>query len=432
MLKSISNQASVPKPTGVVQTGLSSAFLKDLIAKHIYHSGAGSVADLVQILKLPGAVVQPILVEMKIEAQIETRPNHAGSGELIYGLTERGRSLAKSALASSGYVGPAPVPLADYTKLVKSQSVHVAPIRRQKMLETFKDVLISDRVLDQLGPAMHSGKAIFIYGAPGTGKTFISQRLANLLDDAIYVPYAISVGDSVIRVFDPQIHVERESEKDNISLKFSEGYDARYLLCERPIVMAGSELTMEHIEVTYDADARQYRAPLQLKANNGLFLIDDLGRQHVPTTDLLNRWIVPMEEKIDYHHLRSGSHFSVPFDLILLFSTNFPPKNLADDAFLRRIGHKIRFDPLDATQYRSIWKAECEKYGTAFDPALLDYVIDELHNKFNVALLPCHPRDILGLALDYAKYQDTGLGLNKNLIDKAWHNYFIQEEDSAL
>jgi SpoVK/Ycf46/Vps4 family AAA+-type ATPase len=298
------------------------------------------------------------------------------------------------------------------------------------MLETFKGVSISERVLDQLGPAMHSGKAIFIYGAPGTGKTYISHRLAKLLNDSVYVPYAISIGDTVIGVFDPQIHIAHENRTENVSLKFSEGYDTRYLLCERPIVTAGSELMMEHIEVVYDVDAKQYHAPLQLKANNGLFLIDDLGRQHVPTVDLLNRWIVPMEEKVDYHNLRSGSHFSVPFDLILLFSTNFPPKDLADDAFLRRIGHKIRFQALDAQQYQTIWKEECQKYETKFDPLLLNYVLTKLHTKFEVPLLPCHPRDLLGLALDYARYQDIDDGLNKELIDKAWDNYFIKKEDS--
>jgi predicted ATPase with chaperone activity len=419
------------KPISVAQTGLSNDFLKNLLAKHIHQSGTGSVAELGRKLKLPGAVVQPILVEMKTEAQVETRPILNRTGDLIYGLTDRGRLLANNALALSGYVGPAPVPLREYKQLVKSQSVHKATISRDKMLETFKNVLISERVLDQLGPAMHSGKAIFIYGAPGTGKTYISHRLAKLLDEPVYIPYAISVGDSVIRIFDPQAHIAHEKQTDKVSLKYSEGYDDRYLLCERPIITAGSELTMEHIEVVYDADAKQYHAPLQLKANNGLFLLDDLGRQHIPTVDLLNRWIVPMEEKVDYHHLRSGSHFSVPFDIILLFSTNFDPKDLADDAFLRRIGHKIRFEALDRHEYLSIWKEECQNREIAFDPALLDYVITELHDKFEVDMLPCHPRDLLGLALDYAKYRDTNDGLNKELIDKAWDNYFIKEEGLA-
>ncbi len=419
------------KPISIAQTGLSNDLLKNLIAKHLDQSGTGSVAELGQLLKLSGAVVQPILAEMKIEAQVETRPTLNVSGDLIYGLTDRGRLLANNALALSGYIGPAPVPLNVYKQLVKTQSVHDAVVYRKKMLETFQDVLINERVLDQLGPAMHSGKAIFIYGAPGTGKTYISHRLAKLLDDSVYIPYAISVGDTVIRVFDPQIHKAHEHHTDKVSLKYSEGYDSRYLLCERPIVTAGSELMMEHIEITYDVDARQYHAPLQLKANNGLFLIDDLGRQHVPTVDLLNRWIVPMEEKVDYHHLRSGSHFSVPFDLILLFSTNFAPKDLADDAFLRRIGHKIRFDSLNMQEYQSIWKAECKKNETEFDPTLVDYVMTGLHAKYKVPMLPCHPRDLLGLALDYSRYQGINGGLNKELMDKAWNNYFIREEDSA-
>ena len=419
------------KPVSIAETGLSRDFLKNLVAKHMHQSGNGSVAEFGQMLKLSGAVVQPILAEMKLEAQVETRPTLNVSGDLIYGLTDRGRLLASNALALSGYIGPAPVPLSVYKKLVKTQSVHEAIVRRQKMLETFKNVLISERVLDQLGPAMHSGKAIFIYGAPGTGKTYISHRLANLLDDPVYVPFAISVGDTVIRVFDPQIHKAHENHTDKVSLKYSEGYDSRYLLCERPIVTAGSELMMEHIEVTYDVDAKQYHAPLQLKANNGLFLIDDLGRQHVPTVDLLNRWIVPMEEKVDYHHLRSGSHFSVPFDIILLFSTNFAPKDLADDAFLRRIGHKIQFESLNMQEYRSIWEAECINNEIEFNSTLVNYVMTDLHAKYKVPMLPCHPRDILGLALDYARYQDINDGLNEELINKAWDNYFIKEEGSV-
>ena len=419
------------KPVSIAETGLSSDFLKNLVAKHMHQSGTGSVAEFGQMLKLSGAVVQPILAEMKLEAQVETRPTLNVSGDLIYGLTDRGRLLASNALALSGYIGPAPVPLSVYKKLVKTQSVHEAIVRRQKMLETFKNVLISERVLDQLGPAMHSGKAIFIYGAPGTGKTYISHRLANLLDDPVYVPFAISVGDTVIRVFDPQIHKAHENHTDKVSLKYSEGYDSRYLLCERPIVTAGSELMMEHIEVSYDVDAKQYHAPLQLKANNGLFLIDDLGRQHVPTVDLLNRWIVPMEEKVDYHHLRSGSHFSVPFDIILLFSTNFAPRDLADDAFLRRIGHKIQFESLNMQEYRSIWEAECIKNEIEFNSTLVNYVMTDLHVKYKVPMLPCHPRDILSLALDYARYQDINDGLNEELINKAWNNYFIKEGGSV-
>jgi hypothetical protein len=203
------------------------------------------------------------------------------------------------------------------------------------------------------------------------------------------------------------------------------GHDPRYVCCERPVVISGGELTADMLEVQYDAASRQYHAPLQLKANNGMFLIDDMGRQRVAPETVFNRWIVPMEEKKDYLHLGSGRHFSVPFDVILIFSTNMHPLDLADEAFLRRIGYKIKFDYLAPEAYRQIWKAECETLGVIFDQEILDFVLQELHAKKRVGLLPCHPRDLLGIAVDLATYIDQPRILTKQHMRWAWNNYFV-------
>jgi len=213
---------------------------------------------------------------------------------------------------------------------------------------------------------------------------------------------------------------------DPPELAWSETPDPRFVTCRRPVVIAGGELTLDMLELQFEPNRREYRAPLQMRANNGMFLIDDLGRQRVQPYELLNRWIVPMEEQKDYLHLNAGEHFSVPFDTVLIFSTNMNPAELADEAFLRRIGHKVRFEHLDPGDYRAIWRQTCEDQGLAYDAGLVDFVIEELHRKKQVPLLPCHPRDLIGLAQDYRRYADEQHTLSVEGMRWAWDNYFVR------
>jgi hypothetical protein len=293
------------------------------------------------------------------------------------------------------------------------------------MQVAFADMVMEQSMLDRLGPALNSGKAIFVYGAPGTGKTYTTQRLARLFDDACLIPHAISVGDTVIRIYDASIH--RMLEEGAPSMMLNRGHDPRYVLCRRPVVITGGELAEHMLEVQYDAATRQYRAPLQLKANGGIFILDDLGRQRMPPTTVLNRWIVPMEEKVDYLSLSTGQHFRTPFDVVLVFSTNLRPEDLVDDAFLRRIGYKIEFQPLASEQYHAIWQRVCEDNDVGYDAAVCQFVVDALHRPAGTPLLPCHPRDLIGMAIDRLEYLGEQTQLSPDALRWAWENYFVTD-----
>jgi hypothetical protein len=244
-----------------------------------------------------------------------------------------------------------------------------------------------------------------------------------LFRDRTLIPHAIAINETVVEVFDPIVHRAIDA-KGGGPLMIDSGHDPRYVCCERPFILAGGELTTDMLEIRYDGATRIYQPPLQLKANNGMLMIDDMGRQKSPPEAIFNRWIVPMEEKRDYLSLGGGRHFSVPFDVVLVFSTNMNPLDLADEAFLRRIGYKIEFDYLSAQQYRRIWQDVCSEYGIVYDPELVDFVTD-LHKTRSVGLLPCHPRDLLGMACDLATYLDQPRVLTKTQLQWAWNNYFV-------
>ncbi|MHB8821985.1 MAG: AAA family ATPase, partial [Pseudomonadaceae bacterium] len=338
---------------------------------------------------------------------------------------ERGRNAARDALDRGGYIGAAPFPVSTYRSLVKLQTVHHARIDAEKMRAAYSGVVLAGELLDQLGVAVNSGRAIMIYGPAGTGKTYISGRLIRLFSEAIWVPHAIAVNDAVVEIYDPQIH-QRLDEPGQNNLLLNEGIDRRLLCCMRPLVACGGELSMEQLDVRYDPLSRRFLAPLQLKASNGLFIIDDLGRQRMPPAELFNRWIVPMEEKRDFLNLGGGRQCVLPFDLILVFSTNLNPLELADEAFLRRIGYKLRFSYLKPSEYQGIWRQESERLGIDFDPQLLRYVLRELYEAEGMPLVPCHPRDLLGMALDRQRYVGASGPLTPDDLHWAWQNYFVQ------
>lgn len=419
-------QQLAPQPCTVADTGLAENLLGDLLCKHLHDAGVLDMPQLVARLALTGSVLEELLAFLRKDGRIEVLGQTTGQG-LRYALTERGRSAAKDALARSGYIGPAPYPVERYRELLLAQTVHQSRINAQAMREAFTGIVMRDELLDQLGPAMNSGRAIMIYGPPGTGKTYISQRLIRLFSDAVWIPYAIAINEAVLEIFDPQVHKPLPVELKKPNLRLDQGVDRRLLQCQRPIVITGGELTLDMLDVRFDPYSRQYQAPLQLKASNGIFIIDDLGRQRMAPIDLFNRWIVPMEEKKDFLNLGGGRHCEIPFDLVLVFSTNLNPLALADEAFLRRIGYKLHFDHLLPDEYVRIWQQECDKLGIAYDPELVAYVIEHLHRSAKTPLLPCHPRDLLGMALDRQSYlgQDKTAALSAETLNWAWRNYFV-------
>lgn len=416
-------ESLAPQPDGLRETGLSENLLKELVCKHLHDTGVQSVGDLARRLHLSGAVTTEILERLRAEALVEVRGLQGTSQVLRYAITDRGRAFALDALSRDGYVGPAPVTVDLYNRIVEAQTVHGHKITRERMHAAFADTVIDVHLLDQLGPALHSGKAIFVYGRPGTGKSFIARRLARLLGEPVLLPYALAVGDTVVKLFDPVIHHPVADGETRRSSVLKEGFDERFLLCHRPWVMTGGELMPQMLEVVYEPSTRVHEAPLQVKANNGIYVIDDLGRQRVSTEELLNRWIVPMEYRRDYFHLANGVRFPVVFDEVLIFSTNMDPAQLGDEAFLRRMGHKIRFEPLRPESYRAIWRQVCDEYGVDYIDDDVRYVIEELHGPQGVPLLACHPRDLLGAAVDEARYLGTGRFIDRAMLDMAWSRF---------
>jgi predicted ATPase with chaperone activity len=419
-----------PRPQSLEDTGLTQSFVADLVAKQLLEGGTLTLTELVQRLALSGKILESVLHFMRQEARIEVTPARDSSSALRYRLTDRGRASASDALLRSSYVGFAPVPLHAYAEIVRAQTVHERSITKSTMRAAFEEVVLQEGLLDRLGPSLNSGRPIFIYGPAGTGKTFIAQKLTRLFHDRVLIPHAISINETVVGVFDPVAHRVAVPTASKPDLSLDTGYEPRFVCCARPVVIAGGELTVDMLEIQYDQATREYRAPLQLKANNGLFLIDDMGRQKVPPAAIFNRWIVPMEDKKDYLSLGGGRHFSVPFDVVLIFSTNMHPLDLADDAFLRRIGYKIGFEYLSKDQYRKIWQDACREHGVVFDPEALEFVLTELHERESVPLLPCHPRDLLGIAVDLTVYLGQPRRLTKQQLRWAWRNYFVSFKDA--
>ncbi|MCO6059613.1 AAA family ATPase [Pseudomonas sp. MOB-449] len=418
-------QRLAPQPRTIRETGLADNFLGDLVCKHLHDAGVLDMSRLVERLALTGAVLEEVLAFLRKDGRIEVL-GQTGGQALRYSLTERGRSAARDALARSGYIGAAPFPVSAYRSLLKVQTIHHGRITTRDMRAAFHGVVLSENMLDQLGVAMNSSRAIMIYGPAGTGKTYISSRLIRLFAEAIWVPYAIVINESVVEIYDPQVHQRLEDGSNANKLLLDEGIDRRLVCCKRPIVITGGELSMEQLDIRYDPFTRLYQAPLQLKASNGLFIIDDMGRQRMAPAELLNRWIVPMEEKRDFLNLGGGRHCELPFDLVLVFSTNLNPLELADEAFLRRIGYKLHFHYLQPEEYERIWRQECERLGIPFDPILLRYALLGLYESQGMPLVPCHPRDLLGMALDRQRYLGESGPLSPQELDWAWQNYFVQ------
>ncbi len=423
-------QVIAPRPRTIEETGLSIQFLADLLVKYLNDCGVLNIGQLAERGALAGTVIESVLDFLRKEGRVEVRGQDEITGGLRYALTDRGRTSALDALLKSGYTGPAPVPLNDYIKVVNAHSVHNIVVTREAMLEQFADVVIREEKLNQLGPALHSGRAIFIYGPAGTGKTYITQRLIKLLPDEVLIPYAVSVNEIVVQLFDPQLHHVCENSEKTPNHMLEQGCDPRFVRCRRPVIVSGGELTLDMLELSYNPVTKEYQAPLQMKANNGIFIIDDLGRQRVAPVDLLNRWIVPMEEKKDFLSFGAGCQFAIPFNNILVFSTNINPLELADEAFLRRIGYKIHFDYLSEDEYERIWRQECEKAGIDFDKDVLSFLIHELHFKKQVPLLPCHPRDLLNIALNMGSYLGRANSVTIERVSAAWETFFVQLKET--
>jgi hypothetical protein len=420
------HQSALPAmPQRVEDTGLEFSFLVELLAKILYVHGQLRLPDLSGHVQLSFGVLEPLLAVMRAERLCEMVRHGETDGTMAYTLTDLGRARAQDFLQRSQYAGPAPVTLNAYVTQVDQQSVMDMGVTRETLERAFTGVVVGQDLLNQFGAAMNSGRPVMIYGPAGSGKTFLSERLVGLLSGNVAIPHAIEVGNDVIQVFDPVVHAPVQMGDSRRSLlDRGRNHDARWVLCRRPVVMTGAELTLGMVDLQFDHKVRFYQAPPQIKANGGLFIVDDLGRQLVSPQDLMNRWIVPLDRHVDYFALHTGKKFQVPFDVIVVFSSNLQPSKLADEAFLRRLGYKIFVGPLPEADYRRIFVQVCEENGIPYSEDAYRYLLEALHAKTGRPLLACLPRDILGQLRDFARFNGIEARLSENLLDWAWHNYF--------
>ncbi|MYM75076.1 ATP-binding protein [Duganella sp. FT134W] len=427
--------AEARAPRSPEDTGLPLLFLVELVAKVLFQRGQVRLPELAAHLKLSISVITPLVTHLRTEKLCEvTRSGHSGTdADLTYHLTEAGVQRAMACLNRNSYAGPAPVTLAAYVAQVEAQSVRNLHVTRPHVQAAYHDVVASPAVLDQLGAAMNSGRAIFIYGQAGSGKTFLAERLSGLLHGAIAVPYAIMIDGEVVPFYDPVQHrpatdADADAARAASAADFGDRnrtLDARWVRgIQRPAALTGGELTLEMLDLRFDANTRLYQAPPHLKANNGIFIIDDLGRQRCSPLELMNRWIVPMDRGVDYLSLHTGLVFQVPFDVVVVFSSNFLPERLSDGAFLRRLGYKIEVPPQTQAEYKQLFRQACAQYGIAFDDAAFDYLLTQRHARDDTPLLACYPRDLVRQVRDLARYEGSPPQLNPRAIDWAWNTYF--------
>ena len=427
-LKSVQEAPSwaPPAPRRPEDTGLSLLYLAELAAKIFFSSGPQRLGDLAARIKLPPGAVEPVVDFLRRERLCEVASGSTGSTPL-FTLTQLGRGRTEEALRLSQYAGAAPVTLEAYVEQVRKQAVLDLRVTREDMHRAFQGVLVRDAILDQFGAAMNSGRAIFIYGPAGSGKTFIAEHLTGLMSGDVYIPRALLVGNQVIQMYDPHWHEPVQGEEDRSAGFLHAGAaDPRWVRCRRPVVVTGGELTLGMLDLQFDHGSRFYVAPPQLKANNGLLVIDDLGRQLVRPQDLMNRWIVPLDRRVDHLSLHTGESFMVPFDVSVVFSSNLAPAELADEAFLRRLGYKIHLGPIDEDLYRQLCRQVAQQLGMPCSEAMIDYIVARFRRE-NRPMVACTPRDLLCQVRDRARYRGLPPEPTEELLAWAWQNYFAHE-----
>jgi predicted ATPase with chaperone activity len=402
-----------------------------LTLKTLHFAGELTGSELTNRLGLPFAVIEPAIDDLIRQHQCQIVGGAMISrASYRYRITDSGRSRAMLFLEDNHYVGVAPVPLAHYCRYMSAcRSTMSSKATQARIRGAFSHLVISDHVLDQLGPAINARHSMFVYGPPGNGKTVISQAIRNVLEGEIAIPHAIEVEGSIIRIFDPVIHEPVPAPDRSGELDGGVRDDMRWVRCKRPMVMVGGELRLDSLDLSRNAGF--YRAPVQTIANGGVLVIDDFGRQQCTPRELLNRWIVPLESRVDFLTLVSGQKIELPFDVLVVFATNLQPSALVDEAFLRRIQYKIFAQGPTRAEFVTIFQNCCRDEGIAFDSTVVDHLISNWHDARSIPLRGCHPRDLVKHALALAEYLDRPRVLTPDLLDGACHGYFVHEESSV-
>jgi hypothetical protein len=417
-----------PQPHTLQETGLGADLVEQLLVKTLY-GGEATGHLLAERVCLPYTILEPIVERIRAERLVEVRgTTGSGSAAYRYALTDVGRDRARQYLDMSQYVGAAPVPLAAYVAEMGALAAARGYIDRERLRNGFSHLVVGEPVLEQLGPAINAAKAVFLYGPPGNGKTVIGEGMGRSLGGDMFIPHAIEVDGHIITMFDPITHRPLETEAGTGSIIAEATRDRRWVRIERPVVIVGGELTLDMLDLTFNPLAKFYEAPIQLKANGGVFLVDDFGRQRIRPQDLLNRWIVPLESRVDYLTLHTGKKFQVPFNVLIVFATNLNPASLADEAFLRRIPYKIAIGDPTIEQFTKIFEMNCRSRELRFHQVMVAY----LHRRYYVPtgrpFRACHPRDLLDSVAALCRYRGHPPTINRELLDRACETYFVDPE----
>jgi predicted ATPase with chaperone activity len=424
--------ASVPvAPRTLHEAGLGADLVTQLVIKTLHLAGELVGTELARRVGLPFVAIEPVLSAIKQQYQCEVSGGALGSPSYKYRITDAGRARAMLFMEHNHYVGQAPVPLAQYRRYMyrfqKSLSKHV---HRDAVRRAFSHLVISDRVLDQLGPAINAGHSMFVYGPPGNGKTVISQAIHNLLEGELFIPHALEVEGSIIRFFDPVNHEEIPEQSNDDAIDIGGDYDRRWVRCRRPMVMVGGELSMDQLELSYSPTMGFYRAPVQAVANGGVLVIDDFGRQACSPRELLNRWIVPLESRVDFLTLQTGQKFDLPFMTLVVFATNIKPQDLVDEAFLRRIQYKIFAESPSKVEFLQIFENVCRDKDVEFRPDIIEDMLLKYYRPRQIQLRGCQPRDLVNQAISLSEYLAQPAELTPEVLEAACASYFVDDREA--
>lgn len=431
-------QEPPPLAKTVAETGLEGNFLLNCLLRTMYISALQTIPELAEQIKLTRGVIEQLLTFAKKEALVEIRgPSEQNVNIMRYALTSAGKERASEALRLCEYIGPVPIPLESYQVQVQKQTITNEVIGIEKLRKALSHLVLSEDIVRRLGPASNSGRAILIYGSAGNGKTSIAEALVGAFEQPVYVPYCIEADGQIIKIFDPSVHTPYPAAADAnggnghpIFLPQME-HDPRWVRCKRPYLITGGELTLEMLDLEFDPHSKYYEAPLQVKAIGGVFVIDDFGRQRVRPHELLNRWIFPLERKLDYLTLHTGKKFSILFDQLVIFATNFPPEELMDPAQLRRVHYKMKINPPSADEYREIFRRICESYGLEFSEDIIAHLLNTYYIKYKVPFAGFHPKFIAEHVIAACNYLGTPPRITRQLLADSLENMVILPASSS-
>ena len=410
------------EPQTLEQAGLNSQIIEEITMRYLLNRGESAGRAIADQLKVPFRLVEPTLNRLKAQ-QLSCYLGSTAFNDYIHALTDAGRDRARRHVQKTTYFGSAPIPLEDYIQSIKLQSVEHQHPTSEDLRRAFSDLLIAPTLLSRLGPAINSGRGMFLFGYPGNGKTSIAERVTKSFGEFIWIPRSVTIDGEIMRIFDPLNHEEIPHESSDGMLRDTQ-VDHRWVRIRRPTIVAGGELTMNMLEVARNAETNICDAPLQVKSNCGVLLIDDFGRQRMSVDELLNRWIVPLEKRYDYLSVSSGKKVQVPFDQLVIFSTNLEPKDLVDDAFLRRIPYKIEVTNPDETAFRKLFEIMCKVLRIPHRADMIDYLIEKHYKPVGRPMRNCHPRDLLLQIRSFCYFNAVPLELKKEYLDFAVENYF--------